>query len=361
MTADKLSSVTRFARECFDVVPRAASVASPAPPLVLLRELVWNAASWDEAVLQLPRDSAARSLDLAGRGGSDRSVDPVAYALDAQAEVLPTFLPSFECRPALVSYSIGGRVALAVVAQDLRALVLEGACLGPASPDERNAANAARLHAEDVPSFMKAWGRLPLFVIQRDLLVINRERVRTGCLVNYAEVLARSSGMPASTPCPLARMSARPRIAARLRHSPVARFILRGSATQNIACLPRGSRSMAWLRRASWRARATTSTSRRPSDSLARCREVGGLAPSIAIVLLNNGGGIFDMLPQKSEELVFRMAVSRLHGVDYEARAGVRRAAPRSGHRGVLRWGVLRAAGGYRYLVHRGTRAAFRA
>ena len=51
-------------------------------------------------------------------------------------------------------------------------------------------------------------------------------------------------------------------------------------------------------------------------------REVGGPAPSIVIVLLNNdGGGIFDMLPQKSEDPYFERLFLTPQEVDFQAAA----------------------------------------
>ncbi|WP_232050891.1 2-succinyl-5-enolpyruvyl-6-hydroxy-3-cyclohexene-1-carboxylic-acid synthase [Arabiibacter massiliensis] len=51
-------------------------------------------------------------------------------------------------------------------------------------------------------------------------------------------------------------------------------------------------------------------------------RTAGGPAPSIVIVLLNNdGGGIFDMLPQKSEDAYFERLFLTPQEVDFEAAA----------------------------------------
>ena len=51
-------------------------------------------------------------------------------------------------------------------------------------------------------------------------------------------------------------------------------------------------------------------------------RETGGPAPSIVIVLLNNdGGGIFDMLPQKSEDPYFERLFLTPQEVDFQAAA----------------------------------------
>ncbi|WP_080800792.1 alpha/beta fold hydrolase [Arabiibacter massiliensis] len=170
-------------------------------PVVLVHGFAQSAASWDEVAPLLARDRAVCALDLAGHGASDRPVDPAPYALDAQAEALLAFLAGFERRPAVVGYSMGGRVALAAAVKNphaFAALILEGAGLGPATADEREAArerdlaNAARLRAEGVLAFMDAWERLPLFATQRDLPAATREGVRAGRLANDVESLART-------------------------------------------------------------------------------------------------------------------------------------------------------------------------
>ena len=169
--------------------------------VVLVHGFAQSGGSWDEVAQLLARGRAVYAIDLVGHGASDRPDDPAAYALEPQAEALLAFLERFERRPAVVGYSMGGRVALTAAARDPRAfaaLVLEGAGLGPETPDERDAArardaaNAARLRAEGVPAFMDSWERLPLFVTQRDLPAATRERVRAGRLANDAEALART-------------------------------------------------------------------------------------------------------------------------------------------------------------------------
>lgn len=176
-------------------------------PLVLVHGFAQSSASWDEVAPHLAQGRTVHAIDLAGHGASDRPGDRTAYTLEAQAESLLAFLDAVshgdggrrDRKPAVVGYSMGGRVALAAAARDphaFGALVLESAGLGPATAAERAAARerdavqAARLRTEGLPAFMDAWERLPLFATQLGLPAAARERVRAGRLANDAEALA---------------------------------------------------------------------------------------------------------------------------------------------------------------------------
>lgn len=179
----------------------------PAPHLILLHGFAQSAASWATVAPGLA-EAVGRpvlALDLAGHGASERPVDPGAYALDAQADALLALGRELEAEagmpPAVLGYSMGGRVALAALRRDRRAfsaVVLEAAGFGPASPaarDEaaaRDASCAARLRSDGLEAFMDFWEQLPLFATQRDVPPDVRERVRAGRLSNDAEALART-------------------------------------------------------------------------------------------------------------------------------------------------------------------------
>lgn len=174
-------------------------------PLVLVHGFAQSAASWEEVAATLATSRSVYAIDLVGHGTSDCPDDDSAYALDSQADALLAFLTEIPVRPAVVGYSMGGRVVLTAATRDPRAfaarasgLVLEAAGLGPASPEgreaaaTRDAANADNLRADGVPAFMDAWERLPLFATQRDLPATTRARIRAGRLDNDAEALART-------------------------------------------------------------------------------------------------------------------------------------------------------------------------
>lgn len=179
------------------------AAAQPAAPLILLHGFAQSAASWDVVAPALAAARPVYALDLAGHGESERPADPRAYALDAQADALLAFARQVvgdgEARPAILGYSMGGRVTLAALRRDphaFSAVVLEAAGFGPATPGEQAAAierdrnAAARLRADGLEAFMDAWEQLPLFATQRDLPPDVCARVRTGRLANDAEALA---------------------------------------------------------------------------------------------------------------------------------------------------------------------------
>ena len=183
-----------------------ATARPSAAPLILLHEFAQSSASWDAVARKLAATGRPiYALDLVGHGESERPADACAYALDAQGEALLSFARMVAdregARPAVLGYSMGGRVTLAALRRDPRAfaaVVLEAAGFGPATQAERDAATerdaacAARLRADGLEAFMDFWEQLPLFASQRDLPPDVRERLRAGRMANDAEALART-------------------------------------------------------------------------------------------------------------------------------------------------------------------------
>lgn len=176
-------------------------------PLILLHGFAQSAASWDALApaLATAMKRSVYALDLVGHGESERPTNPLAYALDAQAEALLTFARTVETdtgnRPAILGYSMGGRIALAALHHNpcaFAAVILEAAGFGPVTQTERSAAverdakNADRLRTEGVEAFMDVWEQLPLFATQRMLAPDVRACVRASRLANDAEALART-------------------------------------------------------------------------------------------------------------------------------------------------------------------------
>ena len=163
--------------------------AESAAPLILLHGFAQSSASWDAVARKLAATGRPiYALDLVGHGESERPADACAYALDAQGEALLSFARMVAdregARPAVLGYSMGGRVTLAALRRDPRAfaaVVLEAAGFGPATQAERDAATerdaacAARLRADGLEAFMDFWEQLPLFASQ-PLLYLAGER-----------------------------------------------------------------------------------------------------------------------------------------------------------------------------------------
>ena len=184
----------------------AAACRESAVPLILLHGFAQSSASWNATASELAATGRpVYALDLVGHGGSERPANPRAYALDAQGEALLAFARVIAdaegVRPAVLGYSMGGRVTLAALHSDPRAfsaVILEAAGFGPATQAEREAAAkrdaacATRLRADGLEAFMDFWEQLPLFASQRDLPPDVRERLRAGRMANDAEALART-------------------------------------------------------------------------------------------------------------------------------------------------------------------------
>ncbi|MCB6527362.1 alpha/beta fold hydrolase [Eggerthella lenta] len=177
-----------------------ATARPSAAPLILLHGFAQSSASWDAVARKLAATGRPiYALDLVGHGESERPADACAYALDAQGEALLSFARMVAdregARPAVLGYSMGGRVTLAALRRDPRAfaaVVLEAAGFGPATQAKRDAACATRLRADGLEAFMDFWEQLPLFASQRDLPPDVRERLRAGRMANDAEALART-------------------------------------------------------------------------------------------------------------------------------------------------------------------------
>ncbi len=185
-----------------------------AAPLILLHGFSQSTASWDDVAVRLVATRPVYALDLVGHGASDRPDNPEAYALDAQGAALCAFAHHVAAvegaRPAVLGYSMGGRVTLSALARlaspgapaassmPFSAVILEAAGLGPASPAERAAAAerdarcAARLRVDGLAAFMDFWEQLPLFATQRTLPADVRERLHAARMANDAEALART-------------------------------------------------------------------------------------------------------------------------------------------------------------------------
>lgn len=176
-------------------------------PIVLLHGFMQSSKSWGFVASGLAEDHCVYALDLVGHGQSDRPDDAAAYDYDAVADSVAAFLDKVACvNPAdgsrrkahVLGYSMGGRIALALVARHsglLHSVMLESCGLGPADEEERAAAHernagwARRLREGDMASFVEYWEGLDLFATQRERGLDARQRA--GRLANDPEAMAR--------------------------------------------------------------------------------------------------------------------------------------------------------------------------
>lgn len=176
-------------------------------PLVLLHGFMQSSASWGFVASGLSEDHCVYALDLVGHGRSDRPDDAAAYDYDTVADSVAAFLDKVACvspvdgsrrKAHVLGYSMGGRIALALVARHsglLHSALLEGCGLGPADEEERAAARARnadwarRLREGDMVSFVDYWEGLDLFASQRERGLDARQRA--GRLANDPEAMAR--------------------------------------------------------------------------------------------------------------------------------------------------------------------------
>ena len=199
---------------------RGYDFCSDFTPMVLLHGFAQSGQTWTQVASLLACAEgvgAVYALDLVGHGQSARPQDAAAYGMEAACASARDFCAWVARRegalPALVGYSLGGRIALeclvgasgsAVCADSacgglpISALVLESAGLGPADEGERdalrerNVAWAARVREQGVSAFMDFWEQLPLFESQRSLPPVVREKLRAERELNDAEALART-------------------------------------------------------------------------------------------------------------------------------------------------------------------------
>jgi 2-succinyl-6-hydroxy-2,4-cyclohexadiene-1-carboxylate synthase len=156
-----------------------------APPYLLLHGFLGRGANWAPVVERL---GGARALcpDLPGHGAAV-GLPADAYTMDGAARRLVEALDAAQVERAVVAgYSMGGRLALFFALRHperVRALALLGASPGLASEAARaarralDAERAAAIRA-DLPAFLDAWYRLPLFAdlspAQRTQLISDR-------------------------------------------------------------------------------------------------------------------------------------------------------------------------------------------
>lgn len=175
---------------------------SQPPPFVLLHGFTGSQENWRALRAAWSRRFQVIAVDLLGHGRSDAPADPARYAMDRCVADLAAALDQLGAAAVnVLGYSLGGRVALHFAAahpERVRALVLESASPGLATPEERAARIAAdetlagRLEREGLEAFVDYWERLPLFASQARLPAEARAALRAQRLQNNPLGLANS-------------------------------------------------------------------------------------------------------------------------------------------------------------------------
>jgi 2-succinyl-6-hydroxy-2,4-cyclohexadiene-1-carboxylate synthase len=178
--------------------------ASPAAQsLVLLHGFTGSAASWG-AHLDTCAAAGLRviAFDLLGHGASSAPDDPQRYRVERCQEDICAALGMLGVGPGeamLLGYSMGGRLALYLgFSTYFRALILESASPGLASPFEREQRRASdeylatSIERNGIAAFVASWERLPLFASQRALPAEVRERLHKQRLENRPAGLANN-------------------------------------------------------------------------------------------------------------------------------------------------------------------------
>lgn len=181
------------------------------PPLVLLHGFMQSSTSWEPIATSLKLHFCVYAVDFIGHGLSNRSKNPARYTYEDMAASIDYFLRKVVCRPSdsankpskrmfpllkslrkssgdcageqsvrahVVGYSMGGRIALALMKTScdvLASVILESCNLGCATDEEkqeaakRNSAWVNRIREEGMEEFVSYWETLPLFETQKEL------------------------------------------------------------------------------------------------------------------------------------------------------------------------------------------------
>lgn len=197
------------------------------PPLVLLHGFMQSSTSWEPIAASLKLHFCVYAVDFIGHGLSDKSKNPARYTYEDMAASIDYFLRKVVCRPSdsarkpseravskpfkktasrlskrafpllkslrktsgdcageqsirahVVGYSMGGRIALALMKTScdvLASVILESCNHGCATDEEqqeaakRNSAWVNRIREEGMEEFVNYWETLPLFETQKEL------------------------------------------------------------------------------------------------------------------------------------------------------------------------------------------------
>lgn len=168
--------------------------------MVFLHGFMGSSADWRRVARALESRFRCVVVDLPGHGGST-GLSPGAYAFEGAAWAVLDLLRNLDAeQPAIVGYSMGGRLALYLALRHpdrVSKLLLESASPGLETAEERAGRRAAdeekavRLESGDFRAFLRDWYQQPLFApLARDEDLLRRTIV--GKLGNDPAELARS-------------------------------------------------------------------------------------------------------------------------------------------------------------------------
>jgi 2-succinyl-6-hydroxy-2,4-cyclohexadiene-1-carboxylate synthase len=214
--------IFEFADEGAGASDRAARVTSPAP-IALLHGFTGSKDGLRALREELRASSRVMSFDLPWHGGTTVTVPENDVSVTRCAAALVEALDDLGVeRFALMGYSMGGRVALALAVNypgRVAKLLLESASAGLASEPERAARRAADdelaafAEREGIEAFVRRWEALPLFASLARLPEHARaelRRARLSCSASGLAASLRAMGLGAQ-PCfesELGRLSA---------------------------------------------------------------------------------------------------------------------------------------------------------
>jgi 2-succinyl-6-hydroxy-2,4-cyclohexadiene-1-carboxylate synthase len=182
---------------------RSEPWAPAAPTLLALHGFTGSGLDFSPLALETAREGAFNWIapDLPGHGATGLLREPGAHSLPAMAGTLSAFVRSRACRPLVLAYSMGGRLALHWVIRqqpDLAGLILVGASPGLGDPSARatrraeDNALAARIRQIGAEAFAREWESRPLMQTQAAIPEPHRGRLRARRRAQDPEGLARS-------------------------------------------------------------------------------------------------------------------------------------------------------------------------
>ena len=176
-------------------------VQGSGPPLMLLHGFTGCGRTW-APFLGPWAGFKTIAVDLLGHGKSDSPSEAGRYDMQACLDDLGAVLDAIGVeKPALLGYSLGGRIALNFALRypdRLSLLILESASPGIADPAERARRRqedeelAVRIESDGIEAFVDYWQRLPLWASQAIQPLARREALRRQRLQNSAAGLANS-------------------------------------------------------------------------------------------------------------------------------------------------------------------------